>query len=376
MDPDQCSLLLANNIDLNEISIWGMPFYACIIVICVLLLVSGLFSASENAYTNCNRYHFQSLANKGNFTAKLVTRLVDKFDNTLVTVLVGNNIVQTIMSFLSAMIFYNICLAFGLSEGVESVLSTIVMAALVYIVSDTVPKILSKTIPNKMAIFLAYPVTFVSIILFPITILFRGVLALVHKIFKVKDQNLLSKEQLMQSVSEAINDEDNVDDENEAEKLFENDETEIIDNVLTFDMRKVRDVYTPKEKVFSLSIDELDYETINSVIIEKDYSRIPIYEDDKNNIIGILVLRLYFEEYTKDKHFPIQSILEKPVFIDIDTPLDDCFKTLNVEKVHLGIVMENGVNKGIISMDDVLEELVDNIKDEENKDLAKELEDE
>ena len=143
------------------------------------------------------------------FTAKLVTRLVDKFDNTLVTVLVGNNIVQTIMSFLSAMIFYNICLAFGLSEGVESVLSTIVMAALVYIVSDTVPKILSKTIPNKMAIFLAYPVTFVSIILFPITILFRGVLALVHKIFKVKDQNLLSKEQLMQSVSEAINDEDN-----------------------------------------------------------------------------------------------------------------------------------------------------------------------
>lgn len=268
MDPDLCSLL-AINIDLNDISIWGMPFYACIIVICVLLLVSGLFSASENAYTNCNRYHFQSLANKGNFTAKLVTRLVDKFDNTLVTVLVGNNIVQTIMSFLSAMIFYNICLAFGLSEGVESVLSTIVMAALVYIVSDTVPKILSKTIPNKMAIFLAYPVTFVSIILFPITILFRGVLALVHKIFKVKDQNLLSKEQLMQSVSEAINDEDNVDDENEAEKLFENDETEIIDNVLTFDMRKVRDVYTSKEKVFSLSIDELDYETINSVIIEK-----------------------------------------------------------------------------------------------------------
>ena len=376
MDPDLCTLLLANNIDLNEISIWGMPFYACIIVICVLLLVSGLFSASENAYTNCNRYHFQSLANKGNFTAKLVTRLVDKFDNTLVTVLVGNNIVQTIMSFLSAMIFYNICLAFGLSEGVESVLSTIVMAALVYIVSDTVPKILSKTIPNKMAIFLAYPVTFFSIILFPITILFRGVLALVHKIFKVKDQNLLSKEQLMQSVSEAINDEDNVDDENEAEKLFENDETEIIDNVLTFDMRKVRDVYTSKEKVFSLSIDELDYETINSVIIEKDYSRIPIYEDNKDNIIGILVLRLYFEEYTKDKHFPIQSILEKPVFIDIDTPLDDCFKTLNVEKVHLGIVMENGVNKGIISMDDVLEELVDNIKDEENKDLAKELEDE
>lgn len=376
MDPDLCTLLLANNIDLNKISIWGMPFYACIIVICVLLLVSGLFSASENAYTNCNRYHFQSLANKGNFTAKLVTRLVDKFDNTLVTVLVGNNIVQTIMSFLSAMIFYNICLAFGLSEGVESVLSTIVMAALVYIVSDTVPKILSKTIPNKMAIFLAYPVTFVSIILFSITILFRGVLALVHKIFKVKDQNLLSKEQLMQSVSEAINDEDNVDDENEAEKLFENDETEIIDNVLTFDMRKVRDVYTSKEKVFSLSIDELDYETINSVIIEKDYSRIPIYEDNKDNIIGILVLRLYFEEYTKDKHFPIQSILEKPVFIDIDTPLDDCFKTLNVEKVHLGIVMENGVNKGIISMDDVLEELVDNIKDEENKDLAKELEDE
>ena len=214
----------------------------------------------------------------------MLIQIAIKFDNTLVTVLVGNNIVQTIMSFLSAMIFYNICLALGLSEGVESVLSTIVMAALVYIVSDTVPKILSKTIPNKMAIILAYPVSFVSIILFPITIIFRGVLALVHKIFKVKDQNLLSKEQLMQSVSEAINDEDNIDDENEAEKLFENDEAEIIDNVLTFDMRKVRDVYTSKEKVFSLSIDELDYETINSIIIEKDYSRIPIYEDAQSSL--------------------------------------------------------------------------------------------
>ena len=118
MDPDSChiiySRLLADTTAESSITVWGMPMWACWVLIAVMLLVSGLFSASENSYTNCNKYHFQSLANKGNRTAKIITRHVDNFDNTLVAVLVGNNIVQTLMSYLSAMLFYNICLKFHL----------------------------------------------------------------------------------------------------------------------------------------------------------------------------------------------------------------------------------------------------------------------
>ena len=378
MDPDSCHIiwnsLRAESASLNSsssITVWGMPMWLCWLLIAIMLLVSGLFSASENAYTNCNKYHFQSLANKGNRTARIITKHVDNFDNTLVAILVGNNIIQTLMSYLSAMLFYQICTIYGLSEGLESILSTVVMAFLVYIVSDTVPKILSKTMPNRMAVFLAYPVLFTEYLLFPVVLLFKGVLALAHRLFKVKDQSLLSKEELLQSVSVAVNEEEKPEDEEEeAEKLFEKDETEILDNVLTFDSLKVKDVYIPMDKVNALDITGLTVDKVNEVIVEDEYSRYPVYEDDRTNIVGILVVRTYYEEYSQDKHLNIRSILEEPVFIDEGLPIDDAFERLNREHVHLGIVTSKRKPIGVIAMEDILEELVDDIAEED--DAAKE----
>ncbi len=351
---------LQNSQAVTNPTVWGMPLWVCWVIIAILLLISAIYSASENAFSNCNKYHFKSLAAKGNRTAKLITRLVDHFDGTLITVLVGNNIIQTLMSFLSAMLFYNICEIYGLGDGVEAILSTVVMAFLIYIVSDTVPKIISKAMPNKMAIFLTYPVIITEILLFPVIFIFRSFLKLVHKLFKVKEQNLLSKEDILHSVSLAINDENNADEENE-EKLFEKDETQILDNVFSFDKLAVKKVYTPKEKVFSLSVDDLNTKKVNEVILNTNFSRIPIYDGETDNIIGILVTKIYFEEYAKDKHLSIPSILEPAVFLESSLPLDEAFDTLNSEKVHLGIVKENDRYIGIISMEDILEELVDDI---------------
>lgn len=359
MDIDS-SPCLQNAQTASDPTVWGMPMWACWVIIAVLQLVSGLYSASENAFSNCNKYHFKSLAAKGNRTAKLVTRLIDHFDGTLITVLVGNNIIQTLMSFLSAMLFYNICEIYGLGDGVEAILSTVVMAFLIYIVSDTVPKIISKAIPNKMAVFLTYPVIFTEIILFPVIFIFRSLLKLVHKLFKVKEQNLLSKEDILHSVSIAVNDEVGENEEPD-EKLFEKDETEILDNVFTFDKMKVKDVYTPKEKVVSISYDDLTVDKVNNFIINTSFSRIPVYQDEKDNIVGILVTKVYFEEYAEDKHLNIPSILEEVVYIDADSHLDDAFDSLNSEKVHLGVVVSDKKVIGIISMEDILEELVDDI---------------
>ena len=377
MDPDSCHILLNSLAEAvsdpsTSITVWGMPMWLCWLLIAIMLLVSGLFSASENAYTNCNKYHFQSLANKGNRTAKVITHHVENFDNTLVAVLVGNNIIQTLMSYLSAMLFYNICNIYGLSEGLESILSTLVMAFLVYVISDTAPKILSKTMPNRMAIFLAYPVLITEILLFPVVFLFKGVLALAHKIFKVKDQSLLSKEELLQSVSVAVNEEEHPEDEEEeAEKLFEKDETEILDNVLTFDSLKAKDIFIPMDKVVAIDLDGLTAEKVNNIIVDCNYSRFPVYDGKRDNIVGTLVVRTYFEEYSQDKHLNIRSILEDPIFIDGEEPIDDAFEKLNREHVHLGIVTKNGRPVGIIAMEDILEELVDDIA-EDNPPLAQE----
>ena len=363
MDP-RCISLSNFLSESQAITVLGMPDYVVWILIAIMLLISGLFSASENAYTNCNKYHFQTLADKGHLTAKIIIKLIDKFDSTLVNVLIGNNIVQTLMSYFSATLFLNMSIAYSWADGVEAVLSTVVMAFLVYIISDTCPKILSKAIPNKMAIILAYPVLITSYILLPISWIFKGILFLVHKLFKIKDAPLLSKDDLIHSASLAINDEkedEGEDDQQNEEKLFENDEKDLLNNVFNFDELKVKDVYTKKDKVFSINIEGLTVSKLNDILVDVRYSRIPIYEGSKDNIIGILVLKTYFEEYVKDKHLEIRSILEDIVKIDINMNIDDAFNELNKEKVHLGIVYDNSNMVGIISMEDVLEELIDDI---------------
>ena len=363
MDP-RCISLSNFLSESQAITVLGMPDYVVWILIAIMLLISGLFSASENAYTNCNKYHFQTLADKGHLTAKIIIKLIDKFDSTLVNVLIGNNIVQTLMSYFSATLFLNMSIAYGWADGVEAVLSTVVMAFLVYIISDTCPKILSKAIPNKMAIILAYPVLITSYILLPISWIFKGILFLVHKLFKIKDAPLLSKDDLIHSASLAINDEkedEGEDNQENEEKLFENDEKDLLNNVFNFDELKVKDVYTKKDKVFSINIEGLTVSKLNDILVDVRYSRIPIYEGSKDNIIGILVLKTYFEEYVKDKHLEIRSILEDIVKIDINMNIDDAFNELNKEKVHLGIVYDNSNMVGIISMEDILEELIDDI---------------
>ena len=363
------TLLTETVIDQNSLdTVWGMPTFICWIVIVILLFVSGMFSAGENAYSNCNKYHFKAQANKGKITSKIICRLVDKFDDTLITILVSNNIVQTIMSFLSAMLFYNLCQKYGLGSGVEAILSTLVMSFLIYIVSDTAPKILSKEFPNRMAILLAYPVSFMMVILYPIDKLFKLILVAIHKIFKVQDENLLSKDDLIAQAKVAVNEEtvDEDDEDNEGEKLFENEEEELLSNVFDFDTLRVKDVYTPKEKVLSIDIENLTINELNEKIVESPYSRIPVYEGNKDEIIGILVFKSYFEKYARDTHLDIKSVLEEVVKVHLNDRIDEVLERLNKEKVHLGIVVdENDKMVGVVSMEDILEELVDDI-DEKN----------
>jgi len=359
------SLLLTESKETSSITIWGMPQWGVWLLIFVLLVFTGMFSASENAYTNCNKYHFRAEAEKGKLTGKIITHLVDKFDSTLVTILVCSNSVSTLMSYLSALLWYQIATANGWSHGIEALLSTVVMGFLFYVIADTLPKVVSKAIPDQMAVFMAYPLITLEFLLYPITLLFRGILLLVHKIFHLKDQNMLSKEDVIEQASSAVNEEVVLDEEeNDKDKLFEMDETAILDNVMTFDMHTVRQVYTPLDKVFALDINGLTCEKVNEAIQQVDYSRIPVYDGEKSNIIGVLIVRNYFAEYSKDPHLSIPSILEKRVDIDIDRKLDDALDDLNSEQVHLGVVLEKGKVVGIVTMQEVLSKVISNIDED------------
>lgn len=296
------------------------------------------------------------LADEGKITPKIIVRLTDKFESTLVSVLVGNNIVQTLISTISAILFYNICQANNWGESIEVILSTVVVAFAVYVISDTCPKILSKAIPNKMVYILAWPDFIFSIILFPVILIFKGILTLVHKMFKIKEDNILTKEDFIEKADEAVTDE-NIN--QEEEQLFKPEEMKIFDRAFIFDQIKVEQVLTPKEKIVSFDINQLTNKVLNSLIMSSKFSRFPIYDEDKDNIIGILSVNTYFKEYNEDPHLDIRSILLEPLFFNKDAKVKEIFEKLNEEKVHIGLVRdEQGKLVGMVTMEDILEELI------------------
>ena len=350
---DASSDPLSNN---SQITVFGMPSYVCWIIIAILLLISGLFSASENAFSNCNKYHFKIKADEGNVTAKIIVRLTEKFEDTLVSVLVANNIVQTLMSFLSATLFYYLVQGTGLAN-YEAIISTVVMAFLVYIVSDTVPKILSKAIPNRMVKLLAWPDFIISILLYPLILIFRLVLKAVHKIFKIKDENMLTKEDFIEQADEAISDEDV---NNETEQLFEPNEMNMIKRAFSFDTIETSHVLVPLDKIEMIDIEGLTIKQLNDIIMKSNRSRFPIYENNRENIVGILSVNNYFKEYAEDPHLDVRSVISQPLFILDTMKVDEVFEEINKEKVHMAIV-KNKENKivGMVTMEDILDELVD-----------------
>lgn len=375
---DSILLTLSDN-TVDPPLVYGMPMWLAWVVIGILLILSSMIALCENAYSTCNKYHFRVEAEKGKKYAKIITKLVDKFDNTLVTILVTFNTISTITSFISAIIWLNIATANHWADGVEAIVSTVVMGLLVYIVTDTVPKVISRQIPDQIAIMMAYPLYILQFILWPIIFCFRKLLGLIHKMLHLEEESLLSKEDIIFEAKEAINEDNAIiekEDEEveEQEKLFEKDEAKILDNIFTFDERKVSQIYVPLDKVYSLDINGLTAEKVNQTIVDIDYSRIPIYDEKKDNIIGVLVFRLYFEEYTKDKHLSIPSILEDVVEIPLDMTLNDAFNELNSQKVHLGIVKQDDKVLGIVTMEDILEELVDDISEDPTREKEVELE--
>ena len=295
--------------------------------------MSGLFSASENSFSNCDKYHFKVEADKGSLTSKIIVRLTERFEDTLVTVLVGNNIVQTLMSSIAAVIFHEVCTEAGMPE-LEAIFSTVVMGFLVYIVSDTCPKILSKAIPNKMAIILAWPDFLVGIVLYPLIVLFD----FIQRAKEAKSEDEITEEE---------------------EDLFEANEQALLSKAFVFDSIPVRQVLTKKENIAYIKEGDLTIANVNSLLLNSPYSRFPVISDDEQECIGILSANVYFQEYNLDEHLSIRSTLLPPVYVEEDETLDDAFDILNEEQTHMALVKgKDGAIVGLVTMDDLLSELV------------------
>lgn len=318
-----------------------------IILVIVLVLLGAFFGSSETAFTTADRIRLKVKAENKNKSAKLALWVTKYLDNTIVTILVLNALLQTIMSALATILFVD---TLGLGE-TGSIISTIIVAMVIFILCDSIPKTIAHAFPEAMAMINAYFASFLIVVLFPFTSIFYGLNLLMKKIFKFKEDTLITEEDFS-NVIEAIEEQGQID----------ADTSEIILSSLEFGETVVRDVITPRHNIVALDLNKLTTASFNQFVLNTKYSRIPIYKDKIDNIVGVIVVREYIKSYIKNKNVNIKRIMNKPFFVPQKANLRQIIDGFRQNNTHIAFVRdEKGVLIGMVTMEDVLEELVGQI---------------
>lgn len=316
----------------------------------LLLFLSAFFSASETAFSSCNQIKLRVKADNKSKSAKLALKLIDKFDNSLITILIGNNVVNILASTIATVI--GIFLFKG-NTSLGTLMATIFTTIVVLIFGEIIPKNIASVWADRMAMLCAYPIFAMKILLFPISIIYTGLLKLLDKILKVDKKEPLITEDEFSDIIDSI----------EEEGLIEEEESDIIQSAVDFGDITVKEIYTKKENMVMLDIKTNPKDIIN-FLLEIDYSRIPVYSHNENHIIGILHVRRYLKQVMTYNDYSLRKNLVRPYFVSLDMKIDDVFEEFRKKKTHIAIVSDKNKNAiGMLTMDDVLEELVGEMGD-------------
>ena len=326
-----------------------VPLSCIIIGICVL--AHFFFSAGETALACANRFKMQVEADEGKKSAALVLRVCEKYDRALITVLIGSNIVAILASTVCTVLFYRL---FNNSNGeVVSLLASITISLLIYIIGDALPKTIARSIPDTVSKILVYPIFGLIILVFPVTLLFELITKGIERLFRVKNDEDFGEEDF-ENVVEKVSD----------EGVLEEEQSDIIQSALEFTDTSVKEVLTPKNKIYALNISNLNKNELHDIIDKTKYSRIPVYDGDFDNMIGVLNIKKYLSAYLSNPHISVRRQLQKPYFVSPNIMIDDLLNGFKKHHTHIALVRDK--NKkiiGMVTMDDVLEELVSDISE-------------
>ena len=309
-----------------------------------LLLLSAFFAGTETAYSYCNRHRLKVYADDGKKSAKLALFIFERFEATLITTLIGTNIAHIAISVLATLL----CISIFASMG--SLIATIISTILVFFFGDMIPKNIAQVNADKWCMHSSYIVIILFYLLWPISIIFRGLIALIKLIIHKKDEDTFTEDDF-QDVVEKI----------EEEGVLDEEESDIIQNAVDFGDITVKEVYTKKEDIVALDINKCKTEYVKKFISEKPYSRIPVYEGSIENIIGVLHVKNYLHDLFKDKKTTVRSSMMKPYFVSPRMSIDDLFDGFKRNKTHIAIIRVKNKAIGMVTMQDILEELVGNI---------------
>lgn len=325
--------------------------YLCLAGLLLCIIGSNYFSSSEMAYSSCNRLRLESARDGGSKRAAIAVRIIDRFDDTLSAILIGNNLVNIAASSIGSVLVILIA-----GDDRYAWVSTVVITVLVIIFGETMPKIIAKNSANRIALSHAYFVHGLTIILMPLIWVVVGLTKLITSGFKGEEAGSDEEAAAMElsSIIETAEDED----------VLDEDRSELVQAAIDFSDVMASEVMTARVDVVALDIDD-DWNEQLATIDSAPYSRIPVYEDSIDNVIGVLYLNHFLKALTDEKNPDIRSMLMPPCYVYKTMKMPAVLNELRRAKQHLAIVTdEYGGTLGVLSMEDVLEQLVGEIWDD------------
>lgn len=321
-----------------------------IVAMVVMVALSAFFSASEMSFSAVNKMRLESMAEDDVRGAKLAMRVEEKFDDALSAILIGNNLVNIALSSLGSVVAI-------LIAGEEwTWLATAVVTVVVIIFGETVPKIVAKKNASRLVRIFCYPVRFLTIVLKPATLIVVGLINLVMKVLP-KEKSELDEEEAHQELQSLI---ETAEDEN----VIDEDRSELVQAALDFSDVRVSEVMTARVDIAALDADD-DWETILEEVENSTFSRLPVYEDSIDNVIGVLYLNKFYRSLTEADRLNIRELLSRPIYVYKTTKLPAALNELRAAKQHLAIVTdEYGGTLGVVTIEDIMEQLVGEIWDE------------
>ena len=321
-----------------------------ILILVLLIIMSAYFSATETAYSSLNKIKLKSIANKGNKKAKLALELSEKYDSVISTILIGNNIVNIATASLATVLFTKLLGSSGVT------VSTIVMTILILIFGEISPKSIAKDIPESFAIVSAPLLNAFCIILKPVNNLFCLWKKVISKVFKIQKHSGITEDEILTIAEEAEN-----------EGGINPQQLEIIKSAIELNDQEVIEAFTPRVDMVAIK-DSCSKEELLNLFIESGFSRIPVYHDNIDNVIGIINEKDLINIVVNNKNEEISSIIKPLNVIQPHMKLSQLLKVLQNNKSHMALIAdEYGGTMGIITLEDILEELVGEIWDEHDK---------
>lgn len=314
------------------------------------LCLSAFCSAAEMSYSSCSQMRLEGARDSGDKRGKIAVYIIEHFDNALSAILIGNNLANICSSSLASVA---VILISGSDE--YAWVSTVLLTITVIIFGETIPKITAKQNANKLALKNSYPVRIMMIIFYPLVWLVVAIINLITR--GMKDESADTPDEAveeLQSIIETAEDED----------VLDEDQSELVQAAIDFSETSAMDVMTARVDVQAIDIED-DWDEILALVEDAPYTRLPVYEGGIDNVIGILYLNHFLKAMADDGHADIRKLLMPPCYVYKTMKLPAVLAQLRKAKQHLAVVTdEYGGMLGVVTMEDVLEQIVGDIWDE------------